>query len=101
MIGSLSSSSLRKSSLNSPNTPPPSNSSSVNKDQDIESNAYRNERERLLNSYTNCVSEHEERAAAMSLSTLFLHQYASSNVFNSRQSERHQTEKDPLLTSEQ
>lgn len=101
MIGSVSSSSLRKSSLNSPNTPPPSNSSSVNRDQDIESNAYRNERERLLSSYSNCVSEHEERAAAMSLSTLFLHQYTSSSVFNSRPSERHQTEKDPLLTSEQ
>jgi autophagy-related protein 9 len=99
-VGSVSSSSLRRKSLNSPNTPPPSNSSSVNRDQDIESDAYRNERERLLSSYSNCVSEHEERAAAMSMSTLFLHQYTSSNVFNSRLSETHQTEKDPLLTSE-
>jgi len=97
MRGSGFSSSLAKSLGSSPNTPPPSNSSSVNKEQDIERSAYRNERERLLNTMSNCVSENEERAAAMSLSTLFLHQYASnSNHFVS--SSRLHTESDPLLS---
>ncbi|XP_054163447.1 autophagy-related protein 9A-like [Oppia nitens] len=76
-------------------TPPPSNSSSSNNEPDIESNAYRNERERLLNAMSNSLTEQEERAAAMSLSTLFLHQYASNSITRSQPQES--SESHPLL----
>ncbi|CAG2108030.1 unnamed protein product [Medioppia subpectinata] len=89
-------SSLRLSSVTDGNTPPPSDSSSSNKEHDIETNAYRNERERLLNAISNSVTEREERAAAMSLSSLFLHQFASNSINRSR---AEQTESHPLLPS--
>lgn len=79
-------------------TPFPSRSTSVYQDQDLEKCTFNKERERLLNDLGHFGSEHEERAAAMSLSTLFLHQYASSHNSGFQRQNQH-TEHDPLLSS--
>lgn len=76
-----------------PLTPPSSINNSV---AEVEQNVISRERYRIINNLTDGrMSEPEERAAAMSISTLFLHQYISSPYISNNF--RQQSECDPLL----